>query len=328
MSVRDRLADRIAGLRLAPDGRPRPDAPFGQGPVAAHLLRGAIATAVAIGGRLPARVTHGLAHVGGTLEWALRPTKRSLLVENLSHAVGRPPGDPEVRRLARFEVVNEAKRSADLLWALGHRDELRATTEVVGVEHIHEALSHGRGLVLTSTHVGGWEVATAIPAVVVPVPTTVIVNDDWLAWAIDPYRQRAGVGLLYRREHVMRAASLLRDGEAVLVLGEAAYDAPRSHAVRFLDGTARLPAGVAALARLCGSPVVPFTVLPLAPRRWRVVLEPPVYPEDNGPGRENGRRSEQELLQRLADRWSAVIRAHPEHWAAVYTIDWAREEDE
>lgn len=32
--------------------------------------------------------------------------------------------------------------------------------------------------------------------------------------------------------------------------------------------------------------------------------------------------AEQNVLQALADRWTAQIRAHPEHWAAVYPIAW------
>ena len=47
---------RLAELRLAPDGKPRPDAPFGRGPLAARVLRGALRVASAGGAALPARV--------------------------------------------------------------------------------------------------------------------------------------------------------------------------------------------------------------------------------------------------------------------------------
>jgi hypothetical protein len=32
-------------------------------------------------------------------------------------------------------------------------------------------------------------------------------------------------------------------------------------------------------------------------------------------------------LQQLAARWTEVIRAHPEHWAAVYPIRWVAAEE-
>lgn len=313
-----RVRDRLATLRLAPDGRPRPDAPFGRGPLAARALRAAILGASALVCRAPVRAVGPLATVGGTVEWALRPGKRRQLASNLCHAVGLPPGHPRVRALVRREVLNEARRSADFLWAIAKRGELVATAEVVGREHLDAALAEGRGLLLVSTHVGGWEVATALAKEVVPVPTTVIVTDDWLAWAVEGLRVRAGLGIVYDSEPVSRVARLLRDGEAVLVLGDYAKPWMRTYTVRFLDSLADLPAGIAVLSRLCGTPIVPFSVLPRALRQWRVEIEPPLAP----PPRGGGRAAEKALLQELADRWTIQLRRHAEHWAAVYPMRW------
>jgi lauroyl/myristoyl acyltransferase len=102
------------------------------------------------------------------------------------------------------------------------------------------------------------------------------------------------------------------------VLGEYAKPSMRTYPVRLLDGVAELPAGPAALSRLCGSPIVPFTVLPLGPRRWRVEIEAPLDP----PSRNGGIEAEQLVLQQLADRWTVSLRAHAEHWAAVYPLTW------
>jgi KDO2-lipid IV(A) lauroyltransferase len=312
------LRRRVAALRLAPDGKPRPEAPFAQGPFAARVLRAAIVGASVTGGNLPAPVAHRVAAVGATLEWAVRPAKRRRLAENLCHTLGLPPEHPAVRALVRREVRNEAARSADFLWALAHQDELRATTPVGGREHIEAALARGRGILLVSTHVGGWEVATALAKEVVAVPTTAIVTDDWLAWAVEGLRVRAGLGIMYDSEPVSKAARLLRDGQAILVLGDYAKEGMRTYPVRLLDAVAELPAGPVALARLCGTPLVPFSVLPDAPRRWHVEVESPLLP----PARETGEAGERALLQELADRWSVTLKAHAEHWAAVYPMTW------
>ena len=315
---------RLRRLALAPDGLPRPEAPFGRGPLAAHLLARVIDGAAWGGSRAPARIAHALAAAGGTAEWAVRPGKRARLAANLAHAVGGDPSDGRVRTLVRREVLNEARRSADLLWALGRPAELRATTDFEGLEHIEEALAHGRGVVLAGIHLGGWEVATALPEVVVPVPTTAIVADDWLAWAIAHARVAVGLHVMYRTEPAIRAARLLARGEAVLVLGDDGWgEEPRGYAVRFLDGIAHLPAGIVSLARIAGSPIVSFYALPRGPRRWVVSLDEPVLP----PGRAEGKDGERRVLQALADRWSEVIRRYPEHWSAVYRIRWVEEPD-
>ncbi len=298
--------------------RARDGAPFGRGPHAARVLRGAILAASAVGGRLPPRFAHALASAGGTVEWAARPAKRHRLAENLSHARGLPPGHPAVRELVRKEVRNEARRSVDLLWALARPDELVATTRVDGREHIESALARRRGVLLVTLHVGGWEVATALPRAVVPVPTSAIVTDDWLAWAVEDLRRRAGLGIVYDSEPVSNAARLLRSGEAVLVLGDYAKAGMRTYPVRLLDAVAELPAGPVVLARLCGTPLVPFQVLPEGPRRWRVEIEALIEP----PGRDSGEDGERAALQELADRWTVTLRRHAEHWAAVYPMTW------
>jgi lauroyl/myristoyl acyltransferase len=318
VSFGDGARRRLEVLRLAPDGRPRPDAPIGRGPVAARLLGRTIRVASALVGRLPAGATHALARAGGTVEWAARPAKRRVLAQNLGHALGHPPGDPAVRRLVRREVVNEARRSVDFLWAVARPDELRRSTEVDGAEHIFEALESGSGLILASPHLGGWEVAAPVPAAVVPVPTTVLVTDDWLAWAVAGTRRNAGLRILYDTEPPMRLVDLLRRGEALLVLGDYAKPEMRTHRVRMLDAEVELPAGMGALSRLAGAPILPFAVLPLGPRRWRVTLEPAIP----APPRDSGREGERAALQALADRWTATIRAHPEHWAMVYPMSW------
>jgi KDO2-lipid IV(A) lauroyltransferase len=269
---------------------------------------------------MPVRAMPALAWTGGTMEWALRPAKRRRLAENLSHVLGLPPEHPAVRSLVLREIRNEAWRSVDFLWAIARPAELLATTEVVGSEHLEVAAASGRGIVLVSLHVGGWEVATALPRHVVPVPTTAIVSDDWLAWAVASLRERAGLGILYDTEPVTKALHLLRRGQALLLLGDYAKPWMRTYPVRLLDAVAELPAGPVTLARLGGSPLVPFVVVPRAPRRWRVEIEPALEP----PAREGGEQAEREVLQLLADRFSAMLRIHAEHWAAVYPMTWRK----
>lgn len=283
------------------------------------MLARVIDVAAWVGSRLPVPIAHGLAVLGGHLEWALRPAKRRRLAVNLGHAVGAPPGARQVRRLVRREMVNEARRSADLLWAIGRPEEFAATVEVLGADHLDAVARRGQGLVLAGLHLGGWEVAASVPRQVVPVATWVVVADNWLAWAIEHVRRRAGLHPIPRSVAGLAAVHVLQRGEAVLVLGDDAWGStPRRHRVRFCDAEAELPAGVVSLARLTGAPIVSFTVLPTGPRRWQVVVEPPIEP----PARHGDGDGERSVHQELADRWTAAIRAHPDQWAASFPIAW------
>lgn len=284
-------------------------------PAAARLLALVIDAAVAVGSRLPAGLTHGLAVVGGTLEWALRPRLRRTLAVNLSHAVGAPPDSQDVGRAVRREIVNEARRSADLLWAIGDRAGFLRSVRVDGVEHVRRAAGRGDGLLLVGIHLGGWEVATPVPAAVVPVPTTVITADDWLAGGIDHVRAAAGLRTI-RSDGVLTALRVLRRGECLLLLGDHALD-PRTRTLRvdFCGAAAMLPSGAVTLSRLARSPIVTFDVLPLGPRRWYVSIGEPIEPPATV-------GDEHAVLQTLADRWTAVVRANPEHWSARFPIAW------
>ena len=289
--------------------------PFGQGRTAARILGRVIAAAVFVGSRVPSSVAHGAAAIGGNLEWAVRRGKRAVLAVNLGHAVGKAPDDRAVRRLVRREFVNEAHRSADLLWALGKPQDFLATLDVVGLDNVHEAAARKKGIVLVGVHVGGWELATTVPAALIPVPTTALVADDWLAWSIEDMRARVGLRVVFRTDPVAKIGALLRRGEALVVIGDdASGTQPRMHTVRFLDADAELPSGAVTLARLYEAALVGFHVLPLGHRRWRLVFEEPLVPD---------RRAEDEkLLQQLADGWTTLLREVPEHWAASFPIRW------
>ncbi|MFQ5557771.1 MAG: lysophospholipid acyltransferase family protein [Acidimicrobiales bacterium] len=273
------------------------------------------------GARTPAGVAHRLATVGGNIEWAVRWGKRRHLAVNLAHAVAATGTDRVVRRLVRREIVNEAHRSADLLWALGRREEFLATLELDGIGHARAAADVGAGLILLGTHLGGWEVATAVPAATLPVPTNVIVADDWIARGIEPARRSAGLRVVHADRGALQAVRVLQRGEALLLLGDDGRFASRRRFVRFLDAEAEIAGAVAWLSRSTQAPVVGFSVLPLGPRRWRVIVDPPLVPP--APDDQAG---EHRLLQDIADRWSEVIRQNPEHWAASFPIRWRTRE--
>ena len=273
------------------------------------------------GSRMPSWLAHALAEAGGNIQWVSRPKRRRKLAFNLCHTMSLPPDDPEVRRLVRQVMLNEARAAADLLWAIGQPQEFLDSVVYEDWHLVDSVVSQGRGLILAGTHLGGWEVATAIPGAKVAVPTSVIVADNWIAWAIEHVRSGVGLQVMYRQVAALRSVRRLQAGEAVLLLGDNSEFAGHTHRVRFLDSDVQMAAGVAALARLSGAPIVPFTVLPLGPRRWHVAIDPPIDP----PPADSGRAGEQPVMQQLADRWSATIRSNPEQWALTAPLEWLDE---
>lgn len=300
-------------IREAESHRP----PFGRGPFAAGVLAAVINAAAHIGGAIPAGFSHKAAVLGGSVEWALRRGKRDVLAENLSHALGCSE-ESSVRRAVHAEVVNEARRSADLLWSLSRPSEMLANVRIENIEAVEGCAAAGRGVILAGPHIGGWEIVAPLPYAVFGRPATAIVTDDWLAWAMQPYRERAGLLTEFASRPPRVVAERLRRGGVALLLADIVPPGARTFAVRLLDGTVDLPAGPATLARIGNAVVVPLAVLPIAPRAWRVVLGDPIEP----PSRRSGRGGEQRMTQALADAWEPWLREYPEHWAAVYPLSW------
>ncbi|MBI5709963.1 MAG: hypothetical protein HZC42_06605 [Candidatus Eisenbacteria bacterium] len=77
---------------------------------------------------------------------------------------------PRASRRERLQVVRRMMRSYNRMmfefFRLPHltRDELLHSVEVSGREHLEQAVSRGRGVVLTSTHLGNWELAAVVLA--------------------------------------------------------------------------------------------------------------------------------------------------------------------
>lgn len=291
---------------------------FGQGQAAAKVLRRVIAVAATVGGRLPADTSVTLARAGGTIEWAVRRRKRRVLTENMAHALGPSVSDSRLRQAVREEIVNEGRRSADFLWSVAYPERAARSMRIDGMHHVREALEHGRGAVLASAHIGGWEVIVPLASLVHDISVTALVEDDWLAWAVADIRMRGGLDVLSISEPPLRALNALRSGQVVVMLADVALPGMRTAEVTLLDAPLLLPAGPAALSRISRAPLLPFAVLPIDTRAWRMWIGKPIAP----PPRGSGRAGEVAAMQALADVWSEVIRAYPTHWAAVYPMPW------
>ena len=246
---------------------------------------------------IPARIST----IGATIEWACRPAKCCRLASNLCHVVALPPDHADVKTLVRKEVRNEARRSADFLWALARPGELLETTEVEGRAHLHEPSTAGAGhCSCRHTSAAGRSRCRSCRTSSPCRPPRSSPTTGSPAQSKDcGYAQASGSCTTSSRRERRDTASARRGAPRARGLREGGE---RTYAVRFLDSVAELPAGPAVLARVCGAPVVPFSVLPLARRRWRIEVEPPLY----APDRNGGVEVEKVLLQKLADRWTVT----------------------
>src|SRR5438874_95779 len=111
---------------------------------------------------LPLSLGYALASLLTEVHFRCFPARRHAALANLAAAL---PGSP---RRERLRIVRRMMRSYNCMlfefFRLPHleRDELLGAVEVVGREHLEQAVARGRGVIVTSTHLGNWELGGVV----------------------------------------------------------------------------------------------------------------------------------------------------------------------
>jgi KDO2-lipid IV(A) lauroyltransferase len=160
------------------------------------------------------------------------------------------------------------------------RDELLDNVEIVGHEHVVEALGRGHGVIITSSHLGNWELGAvalahcghsvhAVAGVQLGRWLAPAVRDAKSELAVHTIRPEDGYRKLWRALSRNDLLALMVDGD---VFGQGT-------ALSFFGREVRWPAGPGVLSKRTGAPVVSGYVQRLGRGRFRVVLEPMLDPD-------------------------------------------------
>jgi len=209
----------------------------------------------------------------------LFPARRHAALVNLAVIL------PRATRRERLAIVRDMMRSYNRMmfefFRLPHltRAELLHTIEVVGRDHLEQAVARGRGVILTSTHVGNWELAAvaiahwgyrlhAVAGVQLSRWLTPAVRETKAELALDTVAPEDGFRKLLRAlEH--------NDLVALMVDGDIFAQGTR---VDLFGRELEFPAGPGMLAQRTGALVICGYCERTAPGRFRIVMEPALDP--------------------------------------------------
>jgi len=197
--------------------------------------------------------------------------------------------------------------------------EVTRSTVVVGEEHLDAALAEGRGAVIVTPHLGGWEWGALYligRGFAVTVAVEPLHPPDVFEWFVG-FREAlgmqvvavghgggAGVALL-RALRERRVVCLLADR---LVAGAAGVD------VQFFDAKLKLPAGPVALALRAGAPLLAGAVYFGRKAGEHTVVVRPRLRLAEGP---RFRDAVATGAQAVAGELEALVRAAPAQWHVV-----------
>ena len=228
---------------------------------------------------LPIWLGHGLAEVFAEAHYRLFPSRRHGALANLATIL---PGASrhERSRIVRRMMANYNKMLFEF-FRLPHMDrrELYSRLEVVGREHLERAVERGRGVVITCTHIGNWELAAVVLATwgyTLHAVAGVQLN-RWFTSAVRETKSELAIHTVSPEDGFRKLLRALEHNDliALMVDGDIYRHGTR---VEMFGRETRFPAGPAVLSQRTGAPIISGFCERLPHGRFRIVMEPALDP--------------------------------------------------
>ena len=274
---------------------------------AARLLTGALRI-------LPRRLA---VWIGGALAYSaylLIPKLR--YVGDLNLRVAFPEmSRSERRRLLRRSMLNLGRHMAH--YGGSTPAGLREIIECVGFEHLDKACSAGRGAIMITGHLGGWEI-TSFALSDRGYTGEFLVrrsNNPALDRLMDDIRTRFGARTVDKRSAARSMVRSLHAGRLIGLLVDINVVRDQGIFVDFFGMPASTTFITAKLSLRTGAPIVPiFALWDEQRQRYEVRVCAPVTVEQSGNETEDVRRLTQQLTKVIEDE----IRRHPDQWLWIH----------
>jgi KDO2-lipid IV(A) lauroyltransferase len=148
-----------------------------------------------------------------------------------------------------------------------------------GFENFEQAEQLGKGVLLLTGHVGGWEIGSFVHSLYGH-PMNIVVrplDNPHLNRLAEQFRSRFGNRLLPKQEFARGLLAAMHKGETVGILMDTNMTPPQGDFVPFFGVRACTATGLARVARKTGAAVVPaFTIWDDQLRKYHVVFEPAI----------------------------------------------------
>ena len=199
----------------------------------------------------------------------------------------------------------------------------RWVEEEVGADYMAEALGEGKGAICITPHLGNWEIGGLLFSFKGGKLNVITLDERDLDTRSFREEMRGGRGIknLYINPKddspmaILDAVKALRRNEIVAMLGDR-IESQKTMVFDFFGKRTPFPVGVAILAMATGAPVLPVFVVMGKNRKYRGIIEPPIY--FTPASRENREVAVREGMERLIKKFEAYIEKYPDQWYNFY----------
>jgi len=186
-----------------------------------------------------------------------------------------------------------------------------------GLENFEAAERRGKGVLLLSAHLGGWEIGSFVHSLYGHKLQVVVrdLDNPYVDRLAKQYRTLHGNSSIGKAGFARRLLSALRRGETVGILMDTNMSPPQGVFVEYFGRSACTASGVARAALRTGAAVVPaFTIWDEALAKYRIRFEPALEPLSTGD-------PDQDAVANTALYTKAIedcVRRYPDQWLWVH----------
>ena len=239
--------------------------------------------------------------------------RREIIDFNLALAFPEKTDD-ERRQLARAVTRHFGRSAFDAIRIQRLRpEELLASVDVTGWEHVERAAALGRGVFFLTAHMGSWEVAALVTGLKLEAGLSVInrpLDNPYLEIELDRLRKLYGNHVFGKHNIAREMLRQLKSGGGVGILIDQRVREDQGIEVPFFGHPAWTHPILARVARKTGAPVVPTFALRAAPGHYNLRYEAPLMVEDLS----ESERDDVSLTTRYMAVLEAAIRNNPDQW--------------
>jgi len=262
---------------------------------------------------LPLAWIPSLGRTFGALVFAFAGRERTKTLASIRAAFPRDFTEGQVTALARSVWVRLGQNLFEMVWWRGRARE-RILAQVVrtrGLEHLQEALSRGKGVLVITGHLGNWELLGGYLSKVRPLYAVAqYLYDERFDRIVTDFREKdLGMTIIKRGMALRGILSALKEGKIVYALVD--QDTGQDGIfVPFFGKPAWTQSGVARIAEKTGAPIVPAFLVRGVDGRFECHVERPLpVPRTGDP--------EADILGTVRLYTEAVesyVKAYPDQW--------------
>jgi KDO2-lipid IV(A) lauroyltransferase len=268
-------------------------------------------------GLLPRPLARVVGIACARLVWLLHARLRQVGLRNLQIAFPDLTM-AERQSLLRAEFDNLGRLLAEFcLFPRYTRENARQVAVYDGLEHYLQAQQRGKGVLLLTAHLGGWELGSFVHSLH-GYPLRVVVrtlDNPRLNHLVQRYRTLHGNSTFDKQEFARGLIAAMRAGETVGVLMDTNMTPPQGVFVPFFGLPACTASGVARVALRTGAAVVPaFTIWDQQLGKYRICFQPALTLASGGDDEQDAIANTALFTRVIED----FVRRYPGQWLWVH----------